>query len=322
MSGVVIHLLPENQSPCGGIKVHYQLASISRELAVPSYIAFPKIGKLPHITWFKHHIPEISYQQAMELLHTTYVKDNAILIGYEDPTPLHFFDGVNRLSKTAKLHKVAYIQGNIYYDNSNPDYKGIDIIYSSKWNQLMGKTPGPIISPYISKFPYTHKQLNTDKYTVLVTQRKGGKGAWEILESLLPEEVRSRLVVNIVPDMPEAEFFQQIVNSHIVFAHSYPEGLGLVPAEAMSVGRLVIGLTGGGGGDYMREDINCIISPDGDYQRLADKLIAFFSSVNFERIYYNLVREGKVTVSRMFDRKSTVKQYKRLLEHYGIIKST
>lgn len=318
MVGVVIHLLPENLSPCGGIKVHYQLAEIGRELGAVTYVAFPKVEKLPipHITWFDHYIPEIDYTEAINLLNTVHSKDTVLLIGYEDPKVLHLFDGVERAIK------VAYIQGNIYYNGFDPAYDGIDIVYSSKWNQIMGVTPGPIISPYIDKFPYTHKQLNTYKYVVLVTQRKGGEEAWNKLNELLPEGVRDRLTVNVVPDVTEAEFIQHIINSHIVFAHSYPEGLGLIPAEAMSIGRLVVGFTGGGGGDYMGDNGNCILAPDGDYRRLADKLSDLIPSDNFDRVYYRLVREGKLTVSKFFSKKNTRKQYKGLLEHYGIIKST
>jgi glycosyltransferase involved in cell wall biosynthesis len=55
----------------------------------------------------------------------------------------------------------------------------------------------------------------------------------------------------------------------IVFPVEWPEPWGLVPLEAMSVGRPVIATGTGGSGEYLVDGENCLLFPPGDAEALA-----------------------------------------------------
>lgn len=55
----------------------------------------------------------------------------------------------------------------------------------------------------------------------------------------------------------------------ILFPVQWPEPWGLVPLEAMSVGRPVIATGTGGSGEYLRHEENCLLFPPGDAEALA-----------------------------------------------------
>lgn len=55
----------------------------------------------------------------------------------------------------------------------------------------------------------------------------------------------------------------------VLFPVEWEEPWGLVPIEAMSVGRPVIATGTGGSGEYLRDGVNCLTFPPGDATRLA-----------------------------------------------------
>lgn len=55
----------------------------------------------------------------------------------------------------------------------------------------------------------------------------------------------------------------------ILFPVEWPEPWGLVPLEAMSVGRPVVATGTGGSGEYLRDGENCLLFPPGDADALA-----------------------------------------------------
>ena len=58
----------------------------------------------------------------------------------------------------------------------------------------------------------------------------------------------------------------------IVFPVEWPEPWGLVPLEAMSVGRPVIATGTGGSGEYLEDGVNCLLFPPGDAEALAERV--------------------------------------------------
>ena len=64
---------------CGGIKVHFQLAELEKQLGHLSYVAFPQ-RSIP--TWFKHSVTCISYADAKEFLQQKAL--TKIVVGWED----------------------------------------------------------------------------------------------------------------------------------------------------------------------------------------------------------------------------------------------
>ena len=58
----------------------------------------------------------------------------------------------------------------------------------------------------------------------------------------------------------------------ILFPVEWPEPWGLVPLEAMSVGRPVIATGTGGSGEYLEDGVNCLLFPPGDAEALAARV--------------------------------------------------
>ena len=58
----------------------------------------------------------------------------------------------------------------------------------------------------------------------------------------------------------------------ILFPAEWPEPWGLVPLEAMSVGRPVVATGTGGSGEYLEAGVNCLLFPPGDAEALAGRI--------------------------------------------------
>ena len=58
----------------------------------------------------------------------------------------------------------------------------------------------------------------------------------------------------------------------VLFPVEWPEPWGLVPLEAMSVGRPVIATGSGGSGEYLRDGVNCLLFEAGDAEALAARV--------------------------------------------------
>jgi glycosyltransferase involved in cell wall biosynthesis len=56
----------------------------------------------------------------------------------------------------------------------------------------------------------------------------------------------------------------------LLFPVTWEEPWGLVPLEAMAIGRPVIATGRGGSGEYLRDGENCLLHPPGDAAALAD----------------------------------------------------
>lgn len=259
---IIVHILPQNSTICGGIKVHYQLSEIETSLDLWSCIAFPDANDVP--TWFDHKCAVMDYRAAKILFAETR-DERKIVVGWEDPSVVKQFEGAT--------HRVCYIQGEVFV-NRREAYEGIHLWYSSKWNSSQVGKPGPIIPPFIdSKVFYpAGKSYSEEKWRVLVQERKAGREKWKQVLQYLAPQIQNRLDVVFLPDSDEKKFALALRNSHVFFAHSYPEGFGLPALEAMASGTVVVGYSGGGGRDFMVSGRNCFYSKDGDASSVAKSL--------------------------------------------------
>ncbi|MFA5394963.1 MAG: glycosyltransferase [Methanogenium sp.] len=306
---LIIHILPDNLTVCGGVKVHIQLSELEQELGYDSFVAFPKRG-VP--TWFKHSATCISYDDAAEFLNAvkgTSVK--RIVIGWEDIDILDRFD--------ADV-KIAYIQGESLIKHT---YKAFEdfvthsngkIWYSSKWNRQANKAPdGSLVSPYINTDIFTpaqNKELSSD-LRIMVLTRKHGREEWSKVANHLSAPTLSRLKVIFHDNTSEDIFASILRNSDIFFTHSSPEGLGLPPLEAMASKVLVIGYPGGGGTDFMKAGINCLSSPTSNALHVAGML----HDIVYGKVETSsIVEEGYKTVLSRYSKDNTLDQLKVALD--------
>lgn len=103
-----------------------------------------------------------------------------------------------------------------------------------------------------------------DSRSILILNRKNTRHVTGILSFLEQFPHTVTLVNNIDPDK-----LAELYNQHQIFVNlGYPEGFCRPAAEAMASGCVVVGFTGGGGNDFMKHNLNCLIAPDGDEKEL------------------------------------------------------
>jgi glycosyltransferase involved in cell wall biosynthesis len=303
---LIIHILPNNLTVCGGIKVHFQLAELEKQLGYNSYAAFPQRA-IP--TWFKHPVTCISYEDARVFLLIKDVK--RIIIGWEDIDVLKQFDADIRIS---------YIQGESLIRHSFEDFEVLEkehrgkIWYSSKWNRSANKAPvGSLIRPYIDTTVfYPNVNISSiSKVRLLVLARKRGKECWGEVEKYLSSSVKDRLDVRFLYDTTEEQFAIALRQSDIFFSHSYPEGLGLPSLESFASKTLVIGYSGGGGTDFMVSGENCFSSPTGDAPHVAEVLSIVTNPVFNKQ---SMLEKGYSTVLSKYSKDNTLNQLKVALD--------
>lgn len=81
----------------------------------------------------------------------------------------------------------------------------------------------------------------------------------------------------------------------VVFPVTWPEPFGLVPLEAMSVGRPVVATGTGGSAEYLRDGVNSLLFAPGDPTALADALRRLADDAELRE---RLRAEGRQTASR------------------------
>lgn len=304
---MIIHALPENQTCCGGIKVHYDLCEIERELGIESVIAFPDKNKIP--TWFKRDVGEIlSYDEVKEKVPDK-KKKQTLVIGWEDPEVLDkYFAGFKR---------ACYIQGDVFWRGQQA-YAGKYLICSNKYIQVKTNAYNcDIIEPFIRPeifYPGDKLKFKTLPYKVLVQARKGGKEAVDKLIASAPENYHSgEFDFKIIEDMNEEEFATELREADIFFAHSFPEGFGLPALEAMASRTLVIGFSGGGGINFMENGNNCFYASDGDYQRLNLLFNEVLSAGQLETVL-----DKAYGISKKYSRENTKNQLVDFLRYINL----
>ena len=298
----IIHILPYNLTVCGGIKVHFQLVELEKQLGHISYAAFPH-RSIP--TWFHHSVTCISYADAKEFLQQKALVK--IVVGWEDIDVLKQFDADVR---------VSYIQGESLIKHSLTDFEVFEkehkgkIWYSSKWNRSVNKAPtGPLVSPYIDTNVFYPNEIPSilSKLQLLVLTRKDGRKKWEDVENYLLPQVKERLGITFLNDTTEEQFAKTLRNSNIFFTHSYLEGLGLPSLESMASKTLVIGYSGGGGNDFMVSGENCYNSSTGDARGVAE-VLSLITHSSFDP--QSVLEKGYATALSKYSKDNTLDQLK------------
>lgn len=300
----IFHYLPDKKDVSGGIKVHYQLSQLEREIGYDSYIVFDNINTLPK--WFKYNVKHISYSD----MHKIANKYTDVIIGYENIEPL---------LRSGFRNKVSFIQGEVFVNRQNP-YKGITIWFSNNYNKVslphLHNNDWFIVSPFIDDnvFYCPNDNFIDRKHIFSIQKRKDGVGAVNKIKSVLDSSFSQQFKdainsINIIEDCNEDEFAKQLQNTKIFITHSYPEGLGLPGLEAMACGCFVVGFTGGGGSVYMEHGINSYVSyKDGDYSSLARMLeLAYNMVTDFCKDTENIIVSG-INTAKRFSKENTKNQ--------------
>lgn len=312
----IFHVLPFNPIASGGIKVHYQLAKLEQELGHETYIVYAD-GQEHHISWFAHTAPEITWQAMLNIAD----KKRDLIVGWEDPEPLF---------RSAFFNKVMYVQGEVFINRSHP-YRGLDVWMSSEFNrnalpQFREHTlfmVSPFIDSRVFHLPEDATYANLDPWEdrrtfIMLQERKDGQGARAKImrteEAHRFLDLSERPQIEVFRDCPEQEFADHLRASGVFVAHSYPEGFGLPPLEAMACGCVVVGFTGGGGSDFMFHGDNCLVAPtDGDYTTLA-VMLGFVKDMHEDDV--RRIRQSALRTAKFYSKSRTMEQLRLALEKY------
>ena len=103
----------------------------------------------------------------------------------------------------------------------------------------------------------------------------------------------------IEPPRPRPELVKAYAKADaVIFPVEWAEPFGLVPLEAMGVGRPVVATGRGGSGEFLRDGENCLLFPPGDTRALADALERLASDASLR----NLLRDGGFETAPAFAR--------------------
>jgi len=253
--------------PVGGIKVMYQHCMMLKEMG---YDAYPLVmGK--YIGNFFGYDLEVKY-----------IKDIGYNLTKEDVivTPELFpYLGLKFKECTRVLFNQSqswrYYQSRLKSNDLGKNYLelGYDhVINCSELLCRMLKTEMNIDSIAITNgidqsrfFPVPEKRVEG---RILALSRKNPEHIKEIMQATESLGFDFR----VVDGLTESELIDEYQKADIFLVTGYPEGLGLPPLEAMNCGCVVVGFTGGGGGEYMIDNITALVAEDGDCEGVIRKL--------------------------------------------------
>jgi hypothetical protein len=132
------------------------------------------------------------------------------------------------------------------------------------------------------------------------------------LDRVLSTASRAEFDVVRIQGLSHTSVAELLGESALALSVSLAEGFGLFSLEAMASGCVVVGFTAGGGRDFMRDGVNCMIAPDGDEARVVGAL-----EESMERIRRGLAKPllaAALDTARQF---SPAIERRRVLDFWG-----
>lgn len=102
----------------------------------------------------------------------------------------------------------------------------------------------------------------------------------------------------VVDGLSEQQLIKEYQQADIFLATGYPEGLPLPQLEAMNCGCVIVGFSGGGGDEYMIDNVTALVAEDGNCSEAVEKLTILSKSDDLkESIRENgLIKASKYTL--------------------------
>lgn len=253
--------------PIGGVKVIYQHCMLLRELG---FDAKPLLMGKYHGNFFHFDVPTVSFNDVQ-----SQIKDTDIVIAtefkpyegllFQEPIKILFLQNWMGLTK--------------WLEQEDKEKTYLELGY----NKVM------TCSQFCSTYVEQHMNIPVDTITngidlnlfqpsedkrilnrILVMSRKKPTDLATIL-NLLKDSIYD---IRIVDGLTQNQLINEYQSADIFVATGYPEGFSLPPLEAMACGCVVVGFTGGGGGEFMLHNQTALVANDGDCQSVADMLLA------------------------------------------------
>ena len=150
-------------------------------------------------------------------------------------------------------------------------------------------------------FPLPEKRIEG---RVLVLSRKHP----EHIQDIIFESRELNFNFHIVDGLTESELINEYQQADIFLATGYPEGFSLPQLEAMNCGCVVIGFSGGGGDEYMIDNVTSLVSTDGDCADVVKRL----QILEKNKVFKEEIRQGGYEKASEY----TLENTKRMLSEF------
>jgi hypothetical protein len=253
--------------PCGGVKVIYQHCDLLNQNGFEAYPVH--LGDFTVDDWLQHSSKPLTDREACRLA----TPDDVLIVPERLPLAAASFPC---------RRKFAFVQNGGLVDKATAgrryeDFGFTGVLSCSNYvsGQMATRTslPRHVVTNGIRLGLFRPAPEKRRSNSVLYLKRKPSWPMGRDAVTLLPAELQQRLHVVELPNAQSeagmADFYQQ---SDIFMATGFPEGFALPPLEAMACGCAVIGFTGGGGLEHMKDGDTALVAPDGDVPALSRAL--------------------------------------------------
>lgn len=218
------------------------------------------------VDWFPHKIKAIRKEKALQMM-----RDTDVLICPE-VIPLAAAEFPCR-RKVAFVQNWALAEVGTGPDRRFEDFDFTELLacsgYIRDFMKGMSSLPCSVITNGIDLDMFRTIPEKRKPCSVLFLNRRNVEDARRAI-SMLPVEIKAKAffieLENKYSQQEIVEFYQE---ADIFMAIGYPEGFALPPLEAMACGCAVIGFTGGGGLEHMKDGKTALTVPDGDRRSLS-----------------------------------------------------
>jgi Glycosyl transferases group 1 len=249
-SGTVYVYCFDDNNPAKGIKTLYRQVDLLNKNGISAQIVHQKPGF--RCTWFEHETSVTAWDQ------TNFTPDDTILL----PEVL----GANITRIMPGVPKVVFNQnGFLSFHNHvsplvetrdspyvHPDVIAALTVSETTANLLTYGFPKlPVFRMYYTIEPHVFRYTASKTRQICYLPRQHKEDADRLLNLLKYRGVLDDLALISLEGKTEAETAAILQESLIFLNLGYPEGFGLLPAEAMACGCIVIGYDGIGGREFL-----------------------------------------------------------------------
>lgn len=283
--------------PVGGIKVIYQHCILLNSLG---YETYPVLMGEYHGNFYNY---DIEYKEYNEVIHEIGSSDVVVATEFEPYQGLQF----------ENARKVMFIQNwlglttRLDEDDLNKSYinLGYDHVitcsnYCTQYVKQKMDIHATTITNGIDLTQFHPSKEHRRKNRILAMSRKNP----DDLQKIMALMAKSNYEFRIVDGLSQAELITEYQAADIFLATGYPEGFGLPPLEAMCCGCVVVGFTGGGAREFMRDGDTALIAEDGDVYAVVAQLNLLENDENLKET----IRENGLKNAQQYDLSVTRQQ--------------
>ncbi|MFH1067125.1 MAG: glycosyltransferase family 4 protein [bacterium] len=249
--------------PCGGVKVIYQHCDL---LNKNGFAAHPvHLGDF-EVNWLQHSSTPLAYGEALRMISP----QDILIVPERIPQAATAFPCRNKIAFVQNWGLVTKAVGEKSYEDFG--FTGLFSCgeYVRDFLQARFSLPCFTVTNGIRLDLFKPDPQRRKKNSVLYLKRKPtwrmGRETVEMLPDHLKKEACVIELDNRYSEKEMAGFYQE---ADIFVATGFPEGFALPPLEAMACGCAVVGFSGGGGLEHMKDGETALVAQDGDVEALA-----------------------------------------------------